>query len=39
MIAMTMSITAIFFVKKIYAIIAMASVGVAVVIYLWTFKN
>lgn len=39
MIAITMSITAIFFVKKIYAIIAMASVGVAVVIYLWTFKN
>lgn len=39
MIAITMSITAIFFVKKAYAIIAMASVGVAVVTYLWTFKN
>lgn len=39
MIALTMSITAIFFVKKLYAIVAMAAVGVAVVIYLWTFKN
>ncbi len=39
MIVLTMSITAIFFVKKIYAIIAMATVGVVVVIYLWTFKN
>ncbi len=39
MIALTMSITSIFFVKKAYAIMAMASVGVAVVTYLWTFKN
>jgi uncharacterized protein len=39
MIATTMSITAIFFVKKLFAIAAMASVGVAVVIYIWTFKN
>ncbi len=39
MIALTMSVTAIFFVKKVYAIVAMASVGVAVVTYIWTFKN
>jgi uncharacterized protein len=39
MIAATMSITAIFFVKKLYAIIAMASVGVIVVVYIWTFRN
>lgn len=39
MIAISMSITAIFFVKKIYAIAAMASVGIAVIVYIWTFKN
>lgn len=39
MIALTMSVTSIFFVKKVYAIVAMASVGVAVVTYIWTFKN
>lgn len=39
MIVLTMSVTSIFFVKKTYAIVAMASVGVAVVTYIWTFKN
>lgn len=39
MIVLTMSVTSIFFVKKIYAIAAMATVGVVVVIYIWTFKN
>lgn len=39
MIVVTMSVTWIFFVKKIYAIAAMATVGLIVVIYIWTFKN
>jgi len=39
MIAISMSITSIFFVKKLYAIAAMALVGVAVIVYIWTFKN
>lgn len=39
MIVVTMSVTSIFFVKKIYAIAAMATVGLLVVTYIWTFKN
>lgn len=39
MITVTMSVTAIFFVKKIYAIVAMATVGLIVVTYIWTFRN
>jgi uncharacterized protein len=38
MIVVTMTATALV-VKKIFAIAGMASVGVAVIIYIWTFKN
>jgi uncharacterized membrane protein YbaN (DUF454 family) len=38
MIVVTMTATALV-VKKIFAVAAMASVGVAVVIYIWTFKH
>lgn len=38
MIVVTMTATALV-VKKVFAIVGMASVGVAVVIYIWTFKN
>lgn len=38
MIVVTMTTTA-FFVRKPVAIIGMASVGVGVIIYIWTFKN
>lgn len=38
MIVVTMTATALV-VKKVFAIAAMASVGVAVVIYIWTFKH
>jgi len=38
MIVVTMTATALV-VKKVFAIVGMASVGVAVVTYIWTFKN
>lgn len=38
MIVVTMTTTA-FFVRKPIAITGMASVGIAVIIYIWTFKN